>query len=156
MPVSSISARYNVVMEELVEQKAHLGPPPKSNRGWFKPGDQRINRRGRPVGSKADPGEEAGPADRAAVTDGLMVLRLPSKLLACRIAFERGPWLTNLPVDFQIVSSRIDASQGLLVLVLRSASFQRVARGAVIPEFRPQFNGLRWYSGPELKSWVRA
>jgi hypothetical protein len=140
-------------MEELVEQM-HLGPPPKSNRGWFKPGDRRINRRGRPVGSKGDPADET--VDRATVTDGLMVLRLPLKLFACRIAFERGPWATNLPVDFQIVSLRVDASQGLLVLVLRSALFQRVARGAVIPEFRPVFNGLRWYSGPELKSWVRA
>jgi hypothetical protein len=139
-------------MEELVEQM-HLGPAPKSNRGWFKPGDRRINRRGRPVGSKGDPADET--VDRAAVTDGLMVLRLPLKLLACRIAFERSPWITNLPVDLQIVSSRVDASQGLVVLVLRSASFQRVARGAVIPEFRPGFNGLRWYSGPELKSWAR-
>jgi hypothetical protein len=142
-------------MEQLADQM-HGNPPGKANRGWFKAGDKRINRRGRPVGSKADPGEEAGLVERAAVTDGLMVLRLPLKLLAGRIAFERGPWITNLPVDFHIVSVSVDASRGLLLLVLRSTSFQRVARGAVIPEFRPQFNGLRWYSGPELKSWVRA
>jgi hypothetical protein len=142
-------------MEQLAEQM-HLGSPPKSNRGWFKPGDQRINRRGRPVGSKAEPEDGAGDVDRAAATDSLMVLRLPLKLLACRIAFERGPWTTNLPVDFQLVSSRVDVSRGLVFFVLRSASFQRVARGAVIPEFRPLVNGLRWYSGPELKSWVRA
>jgi hypothetical protein len=141
------------MMQELAEQ-SHLGRPPKSNRGWFKPGDRRINRRGRPVGTKGDPADET--VDRAVVTDGLMVLRLPLKLLACRIAFERGPWITNLPVDFHIVSLRVDARQGRLLLVLRSASFRRVARGAVIPEFRPLVNGLRWYSGPELKSWVRA
>jgi hypothetical protein len=142
-------------MEELAEQM-QLGSPPMSNRGWFKAGDKRINRRGRPVGSKADPGDGAGAVERAATTDSLMVLRLPLKLLACRIAFERGPWITNLPVDVQIVSSRVEANLGLLLLVLRCGSFRRVARGALIPEFHPQFNGLRWYSGPELKSGVRA
>jgi hypothetical protein len=140
-------------MEQLAEQM-HGSPPGKANRGWFKAGDKRINRRGRPLGSKADLGDVS--VERAAATDGLTVLRLPLKLLALRIAFERGPWITNLPVDFQIVSSRVDASLGLLLLVLRSGSFQRIARGAVIPEFHPQFNGLRWYNGPELKSWVRA
>jgi len=46
-------------------------PVSKRNRGWFREGDWRINREGRPLGSKAASPEESPPADRAPCTDRL-------------------------------------------------------------------------------------
>src|SRR5260370_33020944 len=119
-------------MEEQVE-KVPEGPPPKRNRGWFQPGDRRINREGRPRGSKAGAEEEAAPADRAPCADRLKVLFVPGPDLAHRLSHGDGPWIVNLPEYFEIVACRQDAARDGVVLVIRSNAFPRIAQGAVIP-----------------------
>src|SRR5262249_28286923 len=114
---------------------------PKRNRGWFHGADPRINRNGRPRGSKAGPAD----ADRAPSTDRLMLLVLSAAAVTFRLTRERAFWLLNAPQDMEIVGSRLDAARGVVVFVVRSETFPRVARGAVIPPFGPEFNGLWWH-----------
>jgi hypothetical protein len=122
-------------------------PAPKPNRGWFRPGDGRINRDGRPKGStKPPPGALIASADLAPRTDRLMLLKLPCQDLAARLAKRGAEEFVKLPADFEIIGSRVDAASGCTVFVIRSATFARIARGAPIPEFTPQtpelpFNG---------------
>jgi hypothetical protein len=117
-------------------------PAPRRNAGWFRPGDRRINRDGRPRGSKAASAEAA--ADRAPAADRLMLLWVPRRDLAHRLSSDRAPWIVNLPADFEIVTSRVDTARDGVALVIRSETFPRVARGAPIPEFAPSFHGLKW------------
>jgi hypothetical protein len=120
-------------------------PIPRTNRGWFRQGDRRINREGRPLGpSKRAPTEASSPADLAPCADRLMLLIMRSDDLAWRLTRRLGPWIVNLPEDFEIIWSRVDAESGNTVLVIRSATFARVAKGAPIPTFKKEFNGLRW------------
>jgi hypothetical protein len=72
-----------------------------------------------------------------------MVLFLPAPDLAYRLSRERAPWIVNLPTDCDIVSCRLDARRGV-VCVIRSQAFPPIAQGAVLPQFTPSFNGLRW------------
>jgi hypothetical protein len=131
-------------MEEQLDNRPAESPP-RTNRGWFRPGDRRINREGRPRGSpKAGPEEQA---DRAPAADRVMLLVLPARAVAYRLTHERGAWIANAPRDIEIVGSRVDVARGALVFVLRSAAFPRIAKGAVIPQFTPEFNGLRWQEG---------
>jgi hypothetical protein len=118
-------------------------PGPKRNAGWFRPGDRRINREGRPKGSKA--ACQAGPpVDCAPEADRLMLLWVPAPDLAFRLSKYLAPWIVNLPEDVAIVGCRVDAGRDGVALVIRSQAFPRIAAGAPIPEFRPQFEGLRW------------
>jgi hypothetical protein len=118
---------------------------PKRNPGWFQPGasDRRINREGRPRGSNAG-SQTSLAADRAPYTDRLMALVVPERDLAVRLSRQKGPWVENLPEDFTVVASRVDAARGVVVFVIRSREFPRIAQGTVLPQFRPSFNGLRW------------
>jgi hypothetical protein len=149
------SADYDVNMEQHVEQLPQASPPlettspdgPGRNRGWFRPGDRRINREGRPRGSKAGSHEGSAPADRAPCADRFMLLVLPARDLAWRLTKQNAPWIVNLPADFEIVGSRADAARGAVVLVIRSQTFPRIAKGAVIPRFNPELYGLRWRRG---------
>jgi hypothetical protein len=50
----------------------------------------------------------------------------------------------NLPADFQIVDSQVDAARQGVVFTIRSSAFPRIARGTPIPEFHPSYNGLKW------------
>jgi hypothetical protein len=118
------------------------GPAPRANRGWFRPKDERINREGRPRGTKAAAPAGADPADRAPRADRLRRLVVPERDLAWRLASIKAPRVANLPSDFQIVGCRVDAARRVVVLTIRSGSFPRVARGAPIPEFEPAFDGL--------------
>lgn len=136
---------YNADMEELAVTNAEgseQAPVAQTNRGWFQAGDQRINREGRPRGSKAP--TENLVVDRAARTDRLMTLFVPERDLALRLSKPQGPWLVNLPTDFQIVACRLDAARNCLVVTIRSPEFPRVAKGAAIPEFEPKYNGIMW------------
>jgi hypothetical protein len=128
-------------MEQQVEQRPN--EPPK-NRGWFQRGDRRINREGRPKGSKAGSEEGSAPTDRAPWADRLMLLLLRGRDLAFRLGHDKAPWIVNLPVDCEIVACRMDVSGESVALVIRSQTFPRIARGALIPEFKPAYNGLRW------------
>jgi hypothetical protein len=139
-------------MSEDIEKQAATGngvpgPAPPANRGWFRPGDGRINREGRPRGSKAAAPEGADPAGCAPRTDRLKVVRLRERDLAWRLTRQNAPWMTNLPADVRIVGCRVDAARRGVVLTIWSKSFPRVARGTRIPEFVPAFNGLRWRRG---------
>jgi hypothetical protein len=119
-----------------VETTSRAGPPPARNRGWFQKRDHRINREGRPRGSKA----AEGGADRAPRADRLMLLVLPERDLASHLRGEKAPRIANLPADCEIVSSRRDAARGVVVLRIRSKDFPRIAKGAPIPEFKPAFS----------------
>lgn len=128
-------------MEELVNQTGDSAQEPKRNAGWFRQGDRRINREGRPRGSKvASPGEDVYCASCA---DRVMLLHVPARVLAHRLLYREGPWLNNLPRDVKVVGCRID-STGKVVLTVNSAEFPRIAKGAVIPTFRPEPYGQRW------------
>jgi hypothetical protein len=134
-----------LVMSEPIEKLADGpvdGAEPRRNRGWFRPGDGRINREGRPRGSKAAAPAHSPPTDRAERADRLMRLFVGQRELACCLSRPRAPWVSNLPADFRVVACRVDESRGGVVFVVRSDSFRRVARGAPIPEFEPEFNGM--------------
>jgi hypothetical protein len=78
--------------------------------------------------------ETAPPADRAPCDDQLKVLWVPGEALARRLSHQNAPWLKKLPADRKIVASRLDAARDAVALVIRSASFPLVAKGAAIPE----------------------
>jgi hypothetical protein len=128
-------------MEEQANNEAGgsaQGPAPRSNAGRFRPGDARINRGGRPKKAWADC------ADRAPSAGPLMLLRVPGKALAHRLSHQHAPWLRNLPADCTIVDCRVDVAREAVAFVIRSEAFPRVAKGAPLPEFKPEFNGLLW------------
>jgi hypothetical protein len=133
-------------MEEQLENLP-AEPRPKRNRGWFRPGDRRINREGRPLGSKALLEEGSPAADRAPCADRLMLLVVSGRDLAFRLSHHKGPVIVNLPADAQVVACRVDAARDAVALVIRSQEFPRIARGAPVPEFMPRFEGLRWRRG---------
>jgi hypothetical protein len=119
-------------------------PAPRANRGWFKTGDERINRQGRPCGSKASVPEDTHPGDCAPRADRLIRLVVDEPVLAGCLACLKAPVVVNLPADFRVVGCRFDAERQRAVLTLWSATFPRVAKGAAIPEFEPQFRNLLW------------
>jgi hypothetical protein len=86
--------------------------------------------------------EMAPPADHAACDDTLMLLSVPEGQLAYRLGHPRGFFVSNLPLRFEIVGCRVDSGQQRVLLTLRSPWFRLVAKGAPIPEFPPQFQGL--------------
>jgi hypothetical protein len=115
-------------------------PAPRSNRGWFRRGDRRINRDGRP--RKPPPGVH--PADCTKRADRVKRLFVRERDLAWRLTKQFAPWVDNLPADFQIIDSRVDAARQGVVFTIRSSAFPRIARGTPIPEFHPSYNGLKW------------
>jgi len=131
-------AGYNGAVQELVTNLAEgpaEQPVPKSNAGRFQPGDRRINREGRPRGSRKAACEDGSPpADCAPRADRVMLLVVPERRLAHRLSRAKGFWFVNLAEDYEIVACRLDASKGV-VFTIRSQTFARVARGAPIPEF---------------------
>jgi hypothetical protein len=117
------------------------------NRGWFQPGDRRINREGRPHGLKASlPATHQ--EDCAPRTDRLMRLAVPLTELGFRLTHPNAFWIVNLPPDFEIVDSRVDFATRNVAFIIRSAKFVRIARGTPIPEFQPACNGKKWH--PEV------
>jgi hypothetical protein len=112
-------------------------PLPRSNRGQFQPGDRRINREGRPQGSRKATAESVVLAPKA---ERLMWLELNGPtLLGClsfgRINLRDTRFVANLPQDTRVVGCRFDATRHAVVLIIWSASFRRVARGTPIPRF---------------------
>ena len=108
--------------------QAPEGVPRKQNRGWFKPSDGRINRLGRPLGRRPSAQEGFSPGELAPRSDRLMLLCIPARDLAWRLSRYKAPWIVNLPADFEIVASRVDAV-GNVALVVRSKAFPRIAKG---------------------------
>lgn len=119
------------------------GITPKSNRGRFTPGDVRINRAGRPrIGFK-----DGKAWDRAPRADCLKLLRVPARKFLYRFSNKLALWIVNFPPDMQIVACHFDAAENVIILMLRSSSFPRIARGAVIPQFAPEFTGASYGCG---------
>lgn len=139
-------------MDDLVSEVADgPAPEPKRNRGWFQPGDPRINLEGRPRGTKVTV-PNCGHTDCARRADRIKGLFVDEKYLAHRLTNYLAPWFINLPNDSQIVDCRYDGSRQGIVLIVRSKEFPRIAKGAVIPEIPPHFHGLKW-RGSEWPSW---
>ena len=142
IPVIPTYSRYNVDMKKLatlnVEQPA--SQPPRSA-GWFMPGDRRINLLGRPRGRKADVGETRPAAQRA---DRVRLLTIPAQDLAWCLSRQMSPWITNLPLDAEIVGYHFDDMSNSVTLVIRSRSFEWLARGTLIPPLRAEYNGLKY------------
>jgi hypothetical protein len=74
-----------------------------------------------------------------------MLLVLPGRDLTWRLSREKAPWIVNLPADIDIVGCvHTAAGDGgdVVAFFIRSKTFPRIAQGAPIPRFTPQFNGL--------------
>src|SRR5262245_13936113 len=80
--------------------------------------------------------------DRAACADRLARLEMRGRDLTWRLSNRDAPWIINLPPDTEIVACRTVAD--VVVFILRSERFPRIAQGAVIPAFTPDWNGLKW------------
>jgi hypothetical protein len=132
-------------MDQLVEEPAGLSrdPEPRRNRGWFRAGDRRINREGRPFGSKATASTDVCP-DLAVRPDRVKRLFVRERDLAWRLTRQFAPWYVNLPGDFEIVACRVDSHRSGVIFIIRSKSFPRIAKGTTIPDIEPAFNGLKW------------
>jgi len=78
-----------------------------------------------------------------------MLLVVPARVLMFRLSKPNGPWVTNLPRDAEVVACHKDPSRDGFVVTIRSATFRRIAKGAVIPEFAPSCNGQRWMQWSE-------
>jgi hypothetical protein len=115
--------------------------PPQSNRGWFRPGDRRINREGRPKGKVALGSAVENRAPRA---DRLRRLLIPTRDLVWRLTQQNAPWFVGVHEDLEIVGARFDVTSDCVVLTVRSQWFPKIARGSEIPVYEPGFNGLRW------------
>lgn len=128
-------------MEEQVQELVGTGQESKPNPGWFRAGDARINREGRPKGSRAVKDESASThfAPRA---DRLMLLIVPERNLAFGLGNPRAFWAGNLPRDVKIVDCCMDPARNRVIFTIRSESFPRIGKGAAVPEFLPRFNGL--------------
>jgi len=124
--------------EKLVVEASPI--PRRTNRGWFRSGDKRINYEGRPRRSKL--AVVGSPADCAKCTDRVMRIFVPGQVVHCCLTRSKAPWLVNLPIDFRIVECRVDAERKGVVFVIRSRTFPKIARGTLIPEIEPTFNGL--------------
>lgn len=134
-------------MDEPIEDLAQDAAPatsPKTNRGWFKPADRRINLEGRPRGSKVATPDGTPPVDCAKRADRVKLMFVRGVALAFRLGHGDAPWASNLPPECEIVDCRFDAKRKGVVLTVRSATFPRIARGAPIPEFVPHYNGLKF------------
>jgi hypothetical protein len=130
-------------MEELVQQA--VVAERKRNRGWFQQGDTRINREGRPRGSpKAEPPVPTHQF-RAVRTDRLMQLDYLADSLCNQLRSSSGGprvLVTNLPDDCEIVGGHIYPN-GLIIFIIRSQTFPRIAERALIPRFEARMSSLR-------------
>ncbi len=130
-PIAATAPAEPEPMAELVPSRA-----PKRNAGWFRAADSRINRQGRPKGSKRATAQ-ANPADLAPHAGRLMLLTLPAQDFLFRLQHRTAPLIANLPEDVEIVASRYCPAQNAVVLILHSRAFPMVAKGTPIPAFVP-------------------
>jgi hypothetical protein len=120
------------------------GPQGTKNKGWFRPGaDVRRNKRGRPRGKRP----QSPCQDVARICGRFKLLLLPGQDFVGKLIWKVGPWVENMPGDVEIAACRVDAGRRLLVLTLKSATFERVAKGTPIPEFRATWQGLKFRRG---------
>ena len=131
------------------QEVAPTGAVSKENRGWFKSGDVRINREGRPRGQRMVDGDSTAVQFARKANRVRRLLLAPSDL-GHRLTNKLSDWILNLPLEFEIVDAGVDAAG--VHIVIRSGSFSKVARGALIPLFEPAFDGLKWrrFQQPEM------
>lgn len=112
-----------------------------ANRGWFRAGDPRINRAGRPKGA-----QQAAQRARAGkpLCGRLMTLFVPEQDFQTYLTRRNGPWLTNLPDDFRIVAVDFDLERRGVVVTIHSEQFAAVPAGEPIPVLQACYNGLMW------------
>jgi hypothetical protein len=131
-------------MNEQANGQALAGDPQavrKRNRGWFQPGDGRINRMGRPRGpERAARRAQAGKP----VCGRVRILFVPDDDLRRSLSSNLHPWLINLPKDFRIVAVDRDPNRKGFVMTIYSENFREIGEGEQIPEFKPAYNGLKW------------
>src|SRR5262245_39961242 len=129
-------------MEEQAAEPVNGHGQRTENAGWFRPGDRRINREGRPRGSKIVKDNSPAP-HRTGEADRVMLLFVPSKDMPLCLGPQKAPRVTNLPKDTEIVGGDMDHERDGMVLKIRSSEFPRIAAGAVIPDFEPTYCGGR-------------
>ena len=56
-----------------------------------------------------------------------MLLRVPLRDFLRRLTSDDAPRLVNLPADFEVIASRVDAERNAVALVIRSQTFQRIS-----------------------------
>jgi hypothetical protein len=125
---------------KLVDIQAQEQAPPR-NPGWFRVGDNRINRDGRPRGKKLPTENGSVQPDVAQRSDRLMRFFVRSRILISCLTQMKAPWM-GLPPGFQFVDCRVDPVRKGVVFIIRSDKFHRIARGTPIPEFTPGLSGL--------------
>jgi hypothetical protein len=110
-------------------------PAKKPNPSWFKPGDARINRQGRPKGTKAV----------KQLSGHLVRLVVPGQYILFRyIRGELGPYMgTYLPPDVKIVDAQFDPERNVVLLTLSHPSFAEVQKGQPLPEMKNWQGRLR-------------
>jgi hypothetical protein len=128
---------------KLVEEKSK-DIEPRQNRGWFQAGDQRINHRGRPKGSKKSVPPGSHPSDCAQKAGRVKRIFVGMHQLRNCLVNMKGPWIINLPHGIEIVDCRVDEGRGGVFFTIRSELYPLVAKGTLIPEFPADYNGLVW------------
>jgi hypothetical protein len=127
--------------QELAGTEQQPEPTRKGNRGSFRPGDLRINRKGRPKGIEALARRvKAG----RPLCGHLKNLFVPSVHLRLRLLRPNGPWVSNLPPGIRLVACEMDFARDGVVFTLHSNHFPEVREGQPIPEIEPDYNGLKW------------
>jgi hypothetical protein len=130
-------SRLVVTLDEEMGNDWARSDSPKSNRGWFQRGDERINREGPPRKIPLAHGF-------AKQSDRLKLLVIPVQSLLSRLTRQIHPWIVNLPDDVTIVDAYLDATGNDVIFVVRSRVFPQIRRGSAIPRFTPQFDKLKW------------
>jgi hypothetical protein len=88
---------------------------------------------------RRDPGWAASPAQDGPRAGRLKRLFVPEARLVAYLTGGRAPWLTNLPHEFRVVGSEVDAGRRGVVLTIASEEFPEVAEGEAAPEVSPEF-----------------
>jgi hypothetical protein len=116
----------------------------KHNRGWFQPGDARINRRGRP---RQGPEAVARRARSGRPLCGnIAQFLLPASDFRQYLTGYKAPWLKNLPYNARFVAVEVDVEQGMFLVTIHSEQFEFVEAGAPIPVFQAVWYGLAYRS----------
>jgi hypothetical protein len=103
------------------------------NRGWFRAGDSRINRGGRPKSSVRR---------TKAASRRLMRILMPLQDLEQALSSHKHPWIVNLPGDFSVIAVSLDLTMQAAVVTIHSEQFPVLEVGEPIPEFDVRYNGL--------------
>ncbi len=134
-------------MEEqaLISEPESAEAPTKVNRGWFRSGDPRINRAGRPKPEKA----AAKRAQSGKRQHGpIRKLFVPAAHLETYLTHRHGPWLINLPASFSIVGCEWDLERDGAVLTIHSYYWDSLQPGEPIPELDAKYHGLKFVRRP--------